>query len=64
MQQRVTIEDIERIQPGESMSFQLGSGLACSAAKTMTDYARKTRGYELRFSCDWKELIVTITRLA
>jgi hypothetical protein len=64
MQTKVTIEDIERIRPGRSMSFQLESGLACNAAKTMTDYARKTRGYNLSYSCDWKNLIVTITRLA
>lgn len=46
------------------MSFQLESGLACNAAKTMVDYARKTRGYNLAYSCNWKNLIVTITRLA
>ena len=64
MQQRVTIEDIERIHPGESMSFVLPTGLACNTARSLVDYAKKTRGYDLAYSCDWKNLIVTITRLA
>lgn len=46
------------------MSFQLSTGLACNTARSMVDYARKTRGYNLSYSCDWKNLIVTITRLA
>lgn len=64
MQTKVTIEDIERIRPGKSMSFQLPTGLACNTARSMVDYARKTRGYNLAYSCNWKNLIVTITRLA
>lgn len=64
MQTKVTIEDIERIRPGKSMSFQLSTGLACNTARSMVDYARKTRGYNLSYSCNWKDLIVTITRLA
>lgn len=46
------------------MSFQLPTGLACNTARSMVDYARKTRGYNLAYSCNWKNLIVTITRLA
>ena len=63
MQERITIKDIEAIEPGHSESFELPTGLACSAAKTMTDYARKTRGMKVKYSCDWKNHIVTITRL-
>lgn len=62
MQAKVSIEDIERIAPNTGVSFQLENGLACNAAKTMVDYARKTRGYNLTYSCDWKNFIVTITR--
>ena len=59
---RIKITDIEAIEPGKSKSFQLESGLACNAAKTMVAYARNTRGYNLSYSCDWKNLIVTITK--
>lgn len=59
---KVKVSDIEKIKPGESASFQLSTGLACNSAKTMVDYARKTRGYNLSYSCDWKKLIVTITK--
>lgn len=46
------------------MSFVLPTGLACNTARSLVDYAKKTRGYDLAYSCDWKNLIVTITRLA
>ena len=60
---KITIADIEAIEPRHSESYKLPTGLACNAAKTMVDYARKTRGYNLSYSCNWKNLIVTITRL-
>lgn len=63
MQERITIKDIEAIEPGQSKSFELPTGLACNTARSIAHYARRTRGIDVKYSCDWKSHIVTITRL-
>lgn len=60
---KIGIKDVEAIEPGHAESFKLPTGLACNAAKTMVDYARKTRGMKLRYACDWRTFTVKITRL-
>ena len=61
---KVKVSDIENIKPWKSASFKLPNGLACNTARSIVDYARKTRSFNLSYSCDWKKFIVTITKLS
>ena len=60
---KLTVQDIENIREGTEVTFQLDGPMALNSARAISNYARRTRGFNLKTRTDWDNNSFTIIKL-